>query len=151
FHQDAPSVTVPSGLTTTEETATALGGLSVSDLDSTTLTLDLSVDAAQGTLTFDGSTGTTFTRSGTAAELNALLSGLIFTPARNFSGQAAISLSVSDGSLTDAVTVPVTVTEQTDAPVLTLPTGLSIAENTPLTISQIQVADPDSALLTLRL
>jgi Ca2+-binding RTX toxin-like protein len=53
---------------------------------------------------------------------------ITFTPDANFNGAASFDYTVSDGDLTDTVTVNVTVTAVNDAPVLSDPTDISYTD-----------------------
>lgn len=103
----APNVanlTVPE--TYTENTPLNLTDIVISDPDSAnvTVTLKLSNSAAgslstaiSGAVTsiYNTSTGT-WTASGALANVNALLAGVVFTPAANFAGAFTINTSISD-------------------------------------------------------
>ena len=90
----------------TKNTPLNLKDIVVSDVDNAhiTATLTLSNTAAgslntatSGTVTSSFNAGTgTWTASGALANVNALLAGLIFTPALNFTGAFSISTSISD-------------------------------------------------------
>jgi len=116
---DAPvaaPVAVPS---TDEDVSVAINDFSVADVDSGTLTVTLSSDHGAITLsglaglifaTGDGAADATMTFTGLAAAINAALAGMSFAPAANYSGQAAIAYSVSDGiapSVTGSIDVDV--------------------------------------------
>ncbi len=112
-----------------KNTALDLTDIVVSDLDSETLTVTLTLSTeAAGTLNEDTSGEVTsnfdegvWTASGAKADVNTLLAGLIFTPATDFTGAFTISTRVSDE--TDSVTgskaftrttVPIAITNCTD-------------------------------------
>ena len=83
-------------------TALALPNLLVVDPDTTdTLTITLTLNPAQGTLSGAGVAGASngiYTISGSRAEVNATLASLTFTPTTNRIGTATISISVTDGT-----------------------------------------------------
>ncbi|MDL2040752.1 Ig-like domain-containing protein, partial [Vibrio parahaemolyticus] len=87
--------------TTQEDTAVTIDVLpNDTDIDGDTLRIDsASVPSDQGTVEIvDGK--------------------LVFTPAENFNGNAEITYTVTDGSLTDQATVKVTVNAVSDTPVV---------------------------------
>ena len=80
---DAPINTVPGAQSVAEDTILPIAGVSVADIDSSALTTTLSV--LSGTLTVTAGTGVTgngsasVTIAGTAAQINAALTGLAYT------------------------------------------------------------------------
>ncbi|KPA09446.1 hemagglutinin/hemolysin-like protein, partial [Candidatus Magnetomorum sp. HK-1] len=67
------------------------------------------------------------------------------TPTANIYGTSTITLSVSDGTLSNNITFVVTVSSVNDAPTITLPPGvLTTKENTALTITSLSIADLDA-------
>ncbi|WP_341915092.1 tandem-95 repeat protein [Polaromonas sp. YR568] len=117
---DAPINTVPVAQTidanVTRVFSSANGNaIVVADVDSPTLTTTLTV--AHGTLT-TGTAGVTVTGNGTgtvsvtgtAANINAALNGLLFAPTTNYSGPDTLTVSTSDGSLNDVDTVSISLT-----------------------------------------
>ncbi|EJG0888697.1 tandem-95 repeat protein, partial [Vibrio parahaemolyticus] len=72
---------------------------------------------------------------------------LVFTPAENFNGQAEITYTVTDGQLTDAAKVTVTVNPVNDAPTIKVDAVESITEDavsTDTVIATLEVADTDT-------
>ena len=117
---DAPVNTVPGPRTAAEDTATAIAGVSVADVDGGSLTTTVSVTNGTLTVTLGGGAtitgnGTgTITLTGTAATINAALAGLSFTGAADYNGPATLTVQTTDGSLTDTDTVAITVTPVAD-------------------------------------
>jgi Ca2+-binding RTX toxin-like protein len=165
---DAPVNSVPAAQTTNEDTNktfnTAGGNLiSVSDVDGTPLTA-YTLAVTQGTLTLAQTTGLTFatgdgtsdatiTFSGTIANINAALNGLIYAPTANYNGADTLTLTANDGTATDVDTVGITVTAVADAPVNSLPGAQTTNEDTNTTFNTaganlISVSDADNASLT---
>ena len=89
---------------TTNEDQPLTFALNASDVDSTTLTWRISSAASNGTATVSG--------TGTSKSVN-------YTPALNFNGTDTFVVEVSDGVLTDTISVTVTVTAVNDLPVIT--------------------------------
>jgi hypothetical protein len=110
----APVNTMPGAQTTAENTAKPITGVSVNDPDTATLTTTLSV--LHGTLavaaggTIGGNNTASVTVSGTIANINTSLAGLIYTPAADYDGPDTLTVLTSDGTLTDSDTVAITVT-----------------------------------------
>lgn len=103
-----PEITLPSGLIfEVNSTGNAITGLAVSDLDDDTLTVTLTTE---GTLTLSQTTGLSFTDgdgaddstmtfSGSEADINAALDGMLYTPATNDDNGDTIDITVTDESL----------------------------------------------------
>jgi large repetitive protein len=126
---DAPANTVPGPVTAAEDTAQPITGLSVSDIDSASVTVTLSV--SNGTLTAIGSGGAvvgtngtaTVTVSGLLVDVNATLVSLNYLGNNNFNGSDTLTMVTSDGSLSDTDTVAITVNPVNDIPVVDLNAG----------------------------
>jgi len=172
---DDPVNHLPEAQTTPEDTSlifsTANGNpISVADVDdgdnpadNETLTLDLSVSSGTlslpaGSYSLDsilGDHSAALSLSGTIADLNAALDGLTYTPAANFNGEDALSLSTADLGFTgsgDPAVIPgsvaISVSPVNDAPLNSLPADQSLDEDSLLTFSAansnpISVADVD--------
>jgi Ca2+-binding RTX toxin-like protein len=124
---DAPVNVVGAGASTSEDSAgVAITGLSVSDADSSALTVTLAV--GRGTLnvaTVGGgaavsNNGTGSVQlSGTQAEINTTLSspgGVTYTPTPNLNGPDSLTMTSDDGSDTDSDAAVINVTAVNDAP-----------------------------------
>lgn len=161
----APINSVAAAQTTNEDTSkpfnTAGGNLiSVSDADSASLTA-YTLAVTQGTLTLaqttgltfgtgDGTSDSTMTFSGTLANINAALDGLVYAPTANYSGADALTITANDGTAADVDTVAITVNAVNDAPTLTNLTAVTFLENTLNASAQVidaavTFADVDSA------
>ena len=159
---DAPTATnLDTAETYTEDTPLNLTDIVVSDVDSTdvtvTLTLSNTAAGALSTATSNAVTSTfaagVWTASGAKADVNTLLAGVTFNPALNFNADFTVATSVSDGeapALTSSKTF--TGTPVNDAPTATdLNTAETYTEDTPLNLTDIVVADVDSANVTVTL
>ncbi|MCL4800525.1 MAG: tandem-95 repeat protein [Burkholderiales bacterium] len=136
---DAPIITIPGATATPEDTPLVFsaGGpdqISITDVDAAGAPVEVSLNVTNGritlattaNLTFSVGTGTdetAMTFTGTVADINAALDGLVFTPASEFNGSAFLSVSVNDlgnsglgGPLTDLDFATITVTAVNDAP-----------------------------------
>jgi CTP-dependent riboflavin kinase len=153
---DPPVNTVPGPLTVNEDTTLPIG-VSVTDVDSAALTTTLSVTngtltvAAGGGAAIGGNGSGAVTISGTAAQINNALATLSYRGNLNFNGADTLTVTTSDGSLSDTDTVPITVNAVSDQPVNTVPGAQSVAEDTTLAITGVSVADVDSTALTTTL
>ena len=152
---DAPINTVPGAQSVAEDTTLSIAGVSVADIDSSALTTTLSVSS--GTLNVTAGPGVSgdgtasVTIAGTAAEINAALAGLAYTGNLDFNGPDTLTVATSDGTATDTDTIAITVNPVNDAPINTVPGAQSVAEDTPLPIAGVSVADIDSSALTTTL
>ncbi|MDH4152735.1 MAG: tandem-95 repeat protein, partial [Nitrospira sp.] len=103
----------------------------------------------------DGVSDATMTFSGTKANINAMLNGLVYTPNAGYTGTDTLTITTNDlgstgsgGALSDVDTVNITVTSVNSAPVLGLPgSAVNYTENDPATIidATATVTDSDSA------
>jgi hypothetical protein len=115
----------------------------------------LTLSVAHGTITLASTTGLSFTVgtngsdsftvTGTAANLNAALNGIVYTPTRNFSGSDVLAVKVSDpyGYALTNVALRVNVI----GPTLTAPTTGTVPLNGTLTFDKkaIQIADVNAS------
>jgi hypothetical protein len=169
---DAPVVTVPGTQSIDEDgTATLSSGtfnpVTISDVDAGTAPVQVTLHATAGTTTLASTTGLSFTDgdgtadgtttfTATLDDANAALDGLTFTPDANFGGSAGLTVTADDqgntgagGALTAQQTVDLTVDPVNDAPVNTVPVGVSTTTDVPLVLSAadldaVSVGDVDS-------
>ncbi|EHK5087315.1 tandem-95 repeat protein, partial [Vibrio alginolyticus] len=126
---DAPVATNDNAVTD-EDTPVTIDVLpNDTDIDGDTLSIQsASVPEAQGTVEIvDGK--------------------LVFTPAENFNGDAEITYTITDGSLTDQAKVAVTVNPVNDAPTIKVDAVESITEDavsTDTVVATLEVADTDT-------
>ena len=168
---DAPVNTVPGTQTVAEETATAIAGVSISDVDSggSNLTTRLQVSNGSLNVTLSGSATISagvngsgdLTLQGSAADINATLASLTYTGNTDLVGTAADTLTVttndlgntgSGGPLTDVDTVQIDITAVNDTPVVNGPgSAYLVNEQTNLSIegTGFTVADVDAASGTM--
>ncbi len=130
---DAPTNIVPGTQTTSENSAVVFNAahtnlISIADVDAGTDPLQVTLVAANGTLTLgstaglsfsagDGTADATMTFTGTITNINLALNGLSFAPTSGFSGAAAsVKITTDDlghngtgGALSDTDTVNITV------------------------------------------
>src|SRR5437763_857224 len=173
---DAPVNSVPGPQVTNEDTSKTFssgGGnaLSVSDVDVAETVggkLLVTLSVSHGSLTLSGTSGLVFTTgdgtadatmafTGTAADVNAALNGLVYSPAAHYDGPETLTLITNDqgntgsgGALSDTDTVAITVTAVNDAPVNSVPGAQVTNEDTSKTFSSgggnaLSVSDVDVA------
>ena len=166
---DAPVASVPGPQTVNEDTALALSGVSVADVDGNLAMVQLGVGNGTVTVTLQGgatiSAGangtTTLTLAGTQADLNATLATLVYQGALNYSGPETLTIVSADvGSAVDVDTMTITINPVNDAPVLSS-ARITMAENqtgvTSITSTDVDGSAPiysivggaDAALVTL--
>ena len=166
---DAPTVTFPTSVNTNVNTSYTFAGgvISVADVDASTLQVTLT--ATNGTMSLNGTGGLTFsagdgtadatmTFSGTKANINAALNGLVYAPTNGYAGSATITVSASDlgstgtgGTLIDTEVIGITVSSPNNPPVNTVPGAQTITEDTAQAISGLSVADTNGNLSSTQL
>ena len=167
---DAPTIAVPVRLDFSEDTAGAVTGISIADVDAggSVVTLTLAVPA--GTLAALNANGVTVTGSGSGtlvltgsiADINAFIaaSRVSYLSAPNANGDVTLTATVNDlgntgsgGALSASDTVVLRIAAVNDAPVITVPSSISLTEDTAGVITGITVSDVDagSGLLTVTL
>ena len=153
---DAPINTVPAAQTVAEDTTLPIAGVSVADIDSSTLTTLLSV--AHGTLNVTAGAGVitgngtaTVTIAGTAAQINTALAGLAYTGNLNFNGADTLTVATIDGTAADIDTIAITVNPVNDAPALNLDADSSTTGGvdylTTFTGSAVAIVDTDVSVI----
>ena len=158
---DPPVNAVPGVQTTLEDASIAITGVSVADVDNNLATSRITVTngtasvslAAGATISAGANGSTTFTLSGTQAQINVALATLSYQPTVNFSGTATLTVLSTDANVaTDSDVVNITVTAVNDAPAGTNAT-LTFNEDTTYTFSAANFGftDPnDTPLNTLQ-
>ncbi|GAC1033511.1 retention module-containing protein [Pseudomonas sp. No.21] len=160
---DAPVNATPGAQTLAEDGSKVFSlfgnnSVSVSDVDGDQLTTTLSVEhgvlslgpiLANG-LTYSGNGTGSITLSGSQAAINAALQGLKYVPAANYNGQDTLTLSTSDGKLSDTDSITLNITPVNDAPVAT-PTSDSTVEDAPAIGGKLAATDVDGDTLTFTL
>jgi hypothetical protein len=123
---------------------------------------DGAIAAANGGGVVVGGPPTARTFTGTLANLNAFFTEeparITYSPPANVSGQRQLSVTIAEGAgrqrLSSMAFVPVTITPADDPPVLKVPRGFTVTEDTPGNLvwrSLAVVSDRDSAAVTVRL
>ena len=159
---DDPVIAAPAATQQTDEdqslTFAGANLISVSDAEGDNQTVTLSVTENTGTLTLatidgltfgegDGTEDASMTFSGSLADINAALDGLIYAPADDYNGLVNLSIGSDDGNNgTDNQAVIIDVAAKNDVPLVSLPTAPEVNEDTPLTFvgdSLISISDRD--------
>jgi hypothetical protein len=141
---ERPVNNAPDTLDTSEDVSTAILGLSVSDEDGNLSTVKLTV--LEGTLgvslmsgasiSAGGNNTSTMTLSGTPAQINAALSTVTYKGTANYNGPDSLTMLSTDAlGLSASKTIDITVNPVNDAPLNTVPTGQTVAEEGSLVIS----------------
>ncbi|NWO04413.1 MAG: DUF4347 domain-containing protein [Alteromonadaceae bacterium] len=168
---DAPTNTVSGAQAVNEDTGVVFSSangnqIQVADPDTgDTITTTLGVN--NGTLAMTTGGGATITNdgsasvsvSGTVAQVNAALATVTYSPDADWSGSDTLTISTSDGTLTDNDTVAITVNAVNDAPVFSnldgTPTytegGTAVQLDADVAISdaELDAANFDGATLTI--
>lgn len=129
---DAPVNGTGAAVAATEDASVAVTGLSVTDVDSGMLSVTLSV--GRGTLAIDtgvaggltagqvsGNGTASVTVTGTQAAINATLAaatGVVYAPAADLNGADTLTMTSSDGGLSDSDNVAINVGPVNDAPLV---------------------------------
>ncbi|HEX8524521.1 MAG TPA: choice-of-anchor C family protein [Tepidisphaeraceae bacterium] len=174
---DAPVMQVPSAQTTNEDVAVVFSSangnaITVTDADAGSSTTQITLTAANGTLTLATLAGLTFTTGdgiadgtiamkGTLAAIGAALEGLQFVPSANYFGAGSVQILFDDrgstgsgGNLTASGTVNITIASVNDAPVNQVPANESFPEDNQHVFSSgngnaITISDVDAGSATL--
>ncbi|MCE5983706.1 DUF4347 domain-containing protein [Pseudomonas sp. LF19] len=149
---DAPQVSAPVTLAVTEDTVTAVTGISFSDADSSTATVTFSVgsgtlSATSGGGVVVGGTGSARTLTGTIANINSFIAGsnLSFTTASNATANVTLMVSIDSASSATASTITtLQVTAVNDAPSISAPGSIAVNEDQPGAITGISFTDVDA-------
>jgi hypothetical protein len=129
---DAPVLVVPGAQTATEDTAKAITGITVSDVDAGAAGVSVTLAAGHGNLTVTAAGAAQVTNNnsgsvtiaGTTADVTTTLASLSYLPTLNYNGGDSLSVNVTDNGntgqgnvLTASGSVAITVNAVNDAPV----------------------------------
>jgi VCBS repeat-containing protein len=154
---DAPTIAPIATQTVNEDTylvfsSTKANLIKVVDVDATLGTIQVTLHVDHGALTLSRITGLTFsaggngtsdmTFTGTLTNVNAALASMKYLSNLNYNGSDALVITTSDqgntgdgGPLTASSTVNINVLAVNDAPINTVPTARTVAEDTALVFS----------------
>ncbi len=137
----APSIAAPATAALNENSSFTFS-VSIADSAASGTSDSLIISVANGKVALGSTSGLTFTSgannsssmtiTGTVANLNAALNGLLYTPTSGFSGHDSLQLSVRNSidNLTGSAAVAISVN-----PYVTAPAAVGVLENTPFTFS----------------
>ena len=166
---NAPTLTLPVGQSVAEDTVLSLPAITVSDVDAAGDPLEVTLSAANGTLSLgdttnltfsvgDGSENATMTFRGSATDLNNALANLTYQGSLHYNGPDTININVDDlgnngqgNTLQDSGTIAVNVLAVNDRPTSSGITDVSVEEDSTNTIINLysvfdDVEDADSQL-----
>lgn len=157
---DAPVVSVPANIGVSEDIASALTGISFSDVDAGGSSVTATLSVASGALAATsgggvtvGGTSSALTLTGTVANINVFIAGsnLTFTTAANATADVTLTVAIDDGgntgsggAQTDSDTTTLQVSAVNDAPVVTTPVSINIDEDVSTALTGISFADVDA-------
>ncbi|MEM8531148.1 MAG: Ig-like domain-containing protein, partial [Chloroflexota bacterium] len=144
---DAPVLTIPGAQTVTEDIAQTISGVSVSDTDAGSGSIQVTVSATNGTLSaaaagsanVSGNNSAALTITGTITDVNSTLTSLEYTGNTDFNGADTITVEADDQgntpspAKTDTKTIAVTVDASNDPPATTNDTA-NVNEDDSVTI-----------------
>ncbi len=139
---DPPTITVPLDAYATDEDVTKVISFTVGDPDTALDSLSLTATLSNETLI----PLTNVALGGTDAERTVTL-----TPTANLHGQSLVTLTVSDGDLSDSDTFTLTVSSVSDPPTITVPLDAYETDEDVTAVITFTVGDPDTALDSLDL
>jgi hypothetical protein len=136
--------------------------ITIVDIDAESNPLSVTLTAVNGTLSLGGRMGISFTAgdgvndasvtfTGSLADINAALNGLIFQPAAGYTGPASLRIVTTDlytGLVSNSAAANISVLAVNHAPTNTVPSSQNVNEHQTLTFSTangnaISVGDPD--------
>ncbi|MFC5695328.1 DUF4347 domain-containing protein [Pseudomonas sp. GCM10022186] len=156
---DAPIVTVPGSIAVSEDVATAITGISFSDLDAGSSSVTVTLSVAAGSLSATsgggvtvGGTASALTLTGSIGNINAFIAGsnLGYTTALNSTAGVTLTVTIDDNGNTggaprsDSESVTLSVTAVNDAPNITAPGSSSVTEDIPQALTGISFSDVDA-------
>ncbi|MGV6858949.1 MAG: tandem-95 repeat protein, partial [bacterium] len=157
---DAPVNTVPGTQSVNEDTALAIGGISIADDDNNLSTVQLTVSSGTLNVALAGSASISagangsadLTLSGSLVDINTTLGTLTYQGNAHFNGSDTLTVLSTDASgATDSDTVAITVNPVNDSPVNTVPASVAVTEDAATALKGISIADVDSGNSTILL
>eukprot|EP01012_Entosiphon_sulcatum_P058062 TRINITY_DN81_c0_g1_i2.p1 TRINITY_DN81_c0_g1~~TRINITY_DN81_c0_g1_i2.p1 ORF type:complete len:7025 (+),score=1174.42 TRINITY_DN81_c0_g1_i2:3903-24977(+) len=107
---DPPVLSLPSGLSTGRNTRLTIPNLSLSDVDSTSVQITITIPSSTGSLILGSSSASSVTiNPATLTNLVFNVTGLVYRPASNYKGNTTFTVTVVDSALTVSGTFIVTV------------------------------------------
>ncbi|NIF30162.1 DUF4347 domain-containing protein [Pantoea sp. Tr-811] len=149
---DAPQISAPTNVSVTEDTLSPVTGIVISDVDSSSGTLTLTVAAGNlsgvstGGVSVAGS-GSALVLTGTLSSINAYIAAgnLKYTTALNANGSVTLGISVDTASVATVTrSLTLDITPVNDAPTITMPVSINVTEDVAMPLSGISFADVDA-------
>ena len=155
---DAPLISAPTNVTVTEDTLSPVTGIILSDVDSASGTLTLTVGAGNlsgtsGSGVTVAGTGSALTLSGTLTAINNFIAAgsLKYTPALNSNTSVTLGLSLDTASVsTDTRNLSLDITPVNDAPTISSPVSINVTEDVAQSMAGITFGDVDSGTGSVR-
>ncbi|PII38594.1 hemolysin [Sinorhizobium meliloti CCBAU 01290] len=162
---DAPTVSAPAVVSVSEDTATAITGISYADADAGFSSVTVTFSVASGSLAAQSAGGVTISgtsasleMTGSLADINAFIAGsnVTFTPAPNATANVVLTTEINDlgnagsgGAKSEASSTTLVLSAVNDAPVNHVPAGQSVSTDGALVFSLangnlISIADVDA-------
>ncbi|KQQ62467.1 hypothetical protein ASF84_26880 [Pseudomonas sp. Leaf127] len=149
---DSPVITAASSTQVVEDVASAINQISLSDVDSSSGTVTLSVGAGSlaatsGSGVTVGGTSSALTLTGTLTNINTFIAnnGLTYTTVANATADETLTIRVDTASAsTDSTSMTLSVNPVNDAPVVTVPASISVTEDVPGALTGISFSDVDA-------
>ena len=154
-----PSIAAPTSVSVTEDVASPLAGITFADSDAGSGSLTATFTVPAGSLTTTGSgvtvggTASARTLSGTLSALNAFIAAgnLRYTTAANATGSVTLGIVINDngntgsgGAQSASRNLALTITAVNDAPGISAPASISLAEDVTSSLSGISFSDIDA-------
>ncbi|WP_162946175.1 gliding motility-associated C-terminal domain-containing protein [Chitinophaga barathri] len=168
---DAPAITAPASITSTEDQSTALSGISFSDTDAGTSTVRATFSVTSGTLNATSGGGVIVTQltpqsvqlDGSITAINSFVGNVSFQNAPNSTANVTLNITINDNGNTGAdpgtsgdatseeatTAVTITITAANDAPTVATPASFTTAEDVTLALTGIIFSDSDAGTSVL--
>lgn len=158
---DPPALTAPAAAVVNEDTPTAISAISVADPDVGAQDIQITLSVTNGNLTLgtrtgltfgtgDGLSDTTMTFRGSLANVNTALGTVVYRGNQDYNGPDTITITPNDlghtgsaGPAPVAANIAITVSAENDGPVITVPAPQSVAEDTNLVITGVDIRVDD--------
>ncbi|MFJ4375476.1 DUF4347 domain-containing protein [Pseudomonas japonica] len=155
---DAPVISAPTNVSVTEDTLSPVTGIILSDVDSSSGTLTLTVGAGNlsgvsGSGVTVGGTGSALTLTGTLTAINNFIAAgsLKYTPALNSNTSVTLGLSLDTTSVgTDTRNLTLDITPVNDAPTISGPVSINVTEDVAKSMAGITFGDVDAGSGSVR-
>ena len=149
---DAPVISAPTTILVVEDTASVINQISVSDADSASGTVTLSVlsgslGATSGAGVTVGGNTMTLTLTGTLSAINAFIASnrVTYIAAANANGDVTLTITANTGSISnDSRAMTLTIIPVNDTPVVTVPGSITVTEDVPGAITGVSFSDVDA-------